>query len=86
MTKSYHNNTQKTININLVKKAFPTARLTNKDSCMCLREDGMPKVDYYPGANTWRIVGVQPSTLINGSVEEFLEWYSNLTPTKENNV
>lgn len=48
---------------------------TNSGECLCFREPGKPKVDFYPSSGRWRDVGVSKRNY-SGGAQKFLDWYA----------
>jgi len=61
-------------NERLLEESGLPFRLTNNDTCWCLREPGKPRVDVYPGTGRWR--DVDAGRTINGEATAFLAWYA----------
>jgi hypothetical protein len=40
---------------------------------LLFREEGMPKVDFYPSTGRWRVAGVQKT--FSGGAQAFVAWY-----------
>jgi hypothetical protein len=50
-------------------------RIVNSGSTYLFREDGKPKVDFYPGTGRWKV----KNKMYKGGAEKFLHWYRNKT-------
>lgn len=48
--------------------------VTNYGETICFREQGKPRVDFYPSTGRWRVVGSN-SKAISGGAHKFLDWY-----------
>lgn len=57
----------------LVESGIPFT-VTNLYTVLLFREEGKPKVDFYPGTGRWRNVGVGAVTF-RGGATAFLGWY-----------
>jgi hypothetical protein len=54
----------------------------NNGTILLLRNINKPKIDYYPGVNKWKIIGVaHGSTDIyrTGNVNTFVSWYQGIS-------
>lgn len=55
----------------LRESGFP---FSDKGEALLFREDGKPRVDFYPSTGRWRIPG--SSTTHRGGARAFLQWYA----------
>jgi len=61
-------------NLAILAQAGIPCRATNHHECICFREAGKPKVDFYPSTGRWRVVGGVSETF-SGGATAFLAWY-----------
>lgn len=46
----------------------------NNGDTVLFREDGYPRVDFYPGTNKWKVLD-KKIHYIRGNAENFIAWY-----------
>lgn len=52
----------------------------DRGETFCFREEGKPKVDFYPSTGRWRVVGTQEQRKAkSGGARKFLNWYGRQT-------
>jgi len=60
-------------------------KFTFKSEVALFRDEGMPKVDFYPSTGRWRIVGVpgqnDPKSMHSGGAHGFMRWYAKQEKT-----
>ena len=57
--------------VTLITKAKIPCNFINHGQTVLFREEGMPKVDYYPASGKWRAGGQE----FDGGAQKFLDWY-----------
>jgi hypothetical protein len=50
-------------------------KFKERPTSVLFREQGKPRVDFYPHTGRWRVVGVWDSRTYSGGARAFLAWY-----------
>lgn len=50
--------------------------LVGREEACLFREDGKPRVDFYPSTGRWRVVGDGRNKTFRGGAAAFLKWYA----------
>lgn len=62
-------------NVEVMDLVGPPYTWSNNKTCMLIREDRMPSVDYYPSTNKWKHSN---NRIFFGNAGTFLKWYNSL--------
>lgn len=65
-------------NTDVIRTSRIPCRPANNGETLIFREQGKPKVDFYPSTGRWRVASGNARTQGGGAIA-FLEWYANQT-------